>query len=253
MSRSTIETGIFMILDLFRNYICLIKWIFFASLLPNFSTIYAHMLSKFGKKSIQKSLIFSSKTNCARGLFMRAIFMILLTIVTCEAKKTQSFQEHSRVSKKYFLTESPTNYEEYCFKEINKVREKHGLPPFSWSAELANCARVHSQNMANRICSFGHDGFKKRAKEIAEVLPYSKFGENVAYNYNYEDPVIIAVDGWMNSEGHKKNILGEFEQTGIGIAYSEKGAFYVTQLFSQPRIKTYKTYREIGDSVVIEK
>ncbi len=59
---------IFVLLDLLHHSICLIKWIFLAYFLPNFSTICSHMLSKFGKKSIQKSLIFSNKANDARGL-----------------------------------------------------------------------------------------------------------------------------------------------------------------------------------------
>lgn len=63
------------------------------------------------------------------------------------------------------------------------------------------------------------------------------FAENVAYNHYYDDPVKVAVDGWMKSAGHKKNILGDFEETGVGVAISKEGQFYITQLFA----KRYKS------------
>ncbi|MBA2369951.1 MAG: CAP domain-containing protein [Candidatus Protochlamydia sp.] len=59
------------------------------------------------------------------------------------------------------------------------------------------------------------------------------FGENVAYSENYADPVKIAIDGWMKSQGHKENILGDFEESGIGVAISKDGKFYITQLFAK--------------------
>ena len=58
-------------LDLLRNYICLLKLPFLASLLLNFSSICLHMNSKFTNKSAQKTSIFSSKANYARGLLYK--------------------------------------------------------------------------------------------------------------------------------------------------------------------------------------
>ena len=114
---------------------------------------------------------------------------------------------------------------------INEERLKMGLAPLKIWKELTRCARNHSQNMADGATSFGHDGFEKRAKEIKQHARYKKFGENVAYSYNKKDPLKTAVKGWMNSPPHKKTILGAYEETGIGIAYSKDGSFYVTQLF----------------------
>ncbi len=81
-TRSKTRRGL---LDLLRNYIRLIKWIFLASFSPNFSTICPHMLSKFDKKSIQKSHIFSSKANYARSLLL---IFVLIFLSSCETKLT---------------------------------------------------------------------------------------------------------------------------------------------------------------------
>lgn len=87
--------------------------------------------------------------------------------------------------------------------------------------------------MASKVCPFGHQGFDQRAKDMQKKANLSAFGENVAYNYNYDDPVQVSIEGWMESPGHKKNILGDFEETGVGIAISEDGKFYITQLFAK--------------------
>jgi uncharacterized protein YkwD len=128
---------------------------------------------------------------------------------------------------------SPLLDEDKTIEAINKVREEHGLKPLKKWTQLCDCAREHSQNMASGNCSFGHDGFKKRADKMQKVAFLASFAENVAYSYNYADPVQISVDGWMNSPGHKKNILGDYEETGVGIAINEKQEFYITQLFAK--------------------
>lgn len=130
------------------------------------------------------------------------------------------------------LTRDITSFEEACHEEINKVRKEHNLQPLNWWSQLSDCAREHSQNMANGKCLFGHNGFEKRAKDMRKIVRLSFFGENVAYSHNYEDPVKIAVESWMKSDGHRKNILANFQETGIGVALTKEGKCYITQLFA---------------------
>jgi uncharacterized protein YkwD len=42
------------------------------------------------------------------------------------------------------------------------------------------------------------------------------------------------VDGWKNSPEHRKNMLGDFSLTGIGIAQSNDGGYFFTQIFIEP-------------------
>jgi uncharacterized protein YkwD len=122
-----------------------------------------------------------------------------------------------------------TNLEKEVNQEINKHRASKKLPPLSVDPRLTQIARIHSENMANRKVRFSHDGFEGRAKAI--TIPYQSVSENLAYNMGYSDPVRNAVEGWINSEGHRKNMEGQFNLTGIGIAKNAKGEYYFTQLF----------------------
>jgi uncharacterized protein YkwD len=126
--------------------------------------------------------------------------------------------------------------EDRCIAEINKIRKENGLKALTRWSELTTCARNHSHNMAVGKVDFGHDGFKKRSASMQKLAPLSSFGENVAYNYLYDDPVSKAVHGWMKSPSHKENILGNFQETGVGIAVSKDGKYYFTQLFAK-RVK----------------
>ncbi len=39
------------------------------------------------------------------------------------------------------------------------------------------------------------------------------------------------VDGWLHSPGHRRNIMGDFRLTGIGVAEAANGMIYFTQIF----------------------
>ena len=88
--------------------------------------------------------------------------------------------------------------------------------------------------MANGIVEFGHDGFSARVNAIREDIPYQAAAENVAYNMGYSDPAATAVEGWLDSPGHKENIEGDYNLTGIGLCV-KGGHYYFTQIFIRPR------------------
>jgi uncharacterized protein YkwD len=114
---------------------------------------------------------------------------------------------------------------------INAERSAQGLPALAWEAAIADAARGHSRDMADGVVEFGHDGFDARVDALAGQLPWSAAGENVAWNQGYPDPAAQAVEGWMDSTGHRENILGAYDRTGIGIAGDETDGYYFTQIF----------------------
>lgn len=118
-------------------------------------------------------------------------------------------------------------------RQVNQYRASKKLPPLSVDPRITQQARIHSQNMASGKVRFSHDGFEGRAKSIA--IPYQSVAENVAYNMGFSDPVRNAVEGWIKSDGHRKNMEGQFNLTGIGIAKNTKGEYYFTQLFVRSR------------------
>lgn len=120
-------------------------------------------------------------------------------------------------------------------EQINQYRREQNLPPLSLDATISEQAKQHSQNMARGDTPFSHQGFDSRAKTISQTLPYRRVSENVALNSGHRDPARIAVEGWLNSPGHRQNIEGDFALTGIGVARNSQGEYYFTQIFVQPR------------------
>lgn len=128
----------------------------------------------------------------------------------------------------------PGTLEGRVFAGINEQRRLQGLPQLVWSEELAREARAHSQAMAERNF-FSHDdpvrgSFAQRIQ--AAGIACGACGENLFMARGFADPVPVAIEGWMNSPGHRANILdARFRRTGIGIAQAADGAVYFTQIF----------------------
>lgn len=133
------------------------------------------------------------------------------------------------------------------FKGTNGVRESHGLPPLAWDERLAEAARMHAEDMARRNY-FSHESpegetFRDRFAKVG-YTPRSIFngksetivwgGENLfLYAGPPEESAIVkeAINGWMNSPGHRENILRrEFALTGVGVAYAPTCTYENTSL-----------------------
>jgi uncharacterized protein YkwD len=126
---------------------------------------------------------------------------------------------------------SITALEQSIHRKINAYRVSRRLPALALNATISNVARTHSQNMASGRVPFGHQGFDARVRTLSRTFTYRRVGENVAYNRGYSDPAAVAVNGWLKSQGHLNNIVGDFNLTGIGVARSSNGAYYFTQVF----------------------
>lgn len=122
--------------------------------------------------------------------------------------------------------------EQKTFELINRYRQSKNLSALVWNNQIATVARNHSINMATKQVDFGHDGFSDRVLSLSKTMMISTSAENVSYNNGYDDPVTIAVEGWLNSSGHLANINNDlYNQTGVGIDISADGSYYFTQIF----------------------
>ncbi|MBW4613299.1 MAG: CAP domain-containing protein [Desmonostoc vinosum HA7617-LM4] len=119
--------------------------------------------------------------------------------------------------------------EKSVFEQINRYRISKGLPRLTLNAKISQQARIHSQNMAKGKVPFSHNGFELRVKAIP--LNYNSAAENVAFNQGYTNPAAEAVSGWIKSPGHLKNLKGQYNLTGVGVAANGQGEVYLTQIF----------------------
>ena len=113
--------------------------------------------------------------------------------------------------------------------DINTYRSQHGLPILTINNVLNAEARRHSQDMAAGKIPFGHAGFDNRIQRLFKAFKRSNgIAENVAYT---DMEVRGVVSQWLHSSGHRHNIEGNYNLTGIGVAQDEQGRYYVTQIF----------------------
>lgn len=125
--------------------------------------------------------------------------------------------------------------EREIFELINQERSKKGLGDLVWDSNLSRLARDYSAKMA-RENFFSHqdrsgESVDGRAKNM-RIKNWSKIGENLFFCEGYDNPNLMAVRGWMKSPSHRDNILDpDYNVSGIGIAESENGRIYFTQVF----------------------
>jgi uncharacterized protein YkwD len=125
--------------------------------------------------------------------------------------------------------------ERKVFSLLNAQRRSQGLEPLAWSDDVAAVARMHSQNMADQkfFSHRGTDGsmVDDRADRVG-LGPWRVIGENIAYMRGYEDPASLAVEKWMESTAHRKNLLGpNWKESAVGVAITKDGTYYMTQVF----------------------
>lgn len=115
----------------------------------------------------------------------------------------------------------------------NRVRREQNLPPLAPAARLDAAARAHSIDMAvhQKMTHEGSDGSDVAERVKRQDYPYQKVGENVAEGYRSVEAV---VEGWMNSKGHRENILGDFTEIGTARATSADDQPYWTVVFATP-------------------
>jgi len=114
---------------------------------------------------------------------------------------------------------------------VNAYRDDIGLSPLSLVAHISEISRVHSEEMANGVVSFGHVGFLDRIDRLEEDFEIIAAAENVATNSGHADPISVALDDWLHSEGHRDNMEGGFSVTGVGVAQDDEGGYYFTQIY----------------------
>jgi len=117
---------------------------------------------------------------------------------------------------------------------VNIERANNGLPALAMNSDVRAVARAHSEDMAanNYFSHTNLDDESPFDRLDKAGVPWRTAGENIGYNSGYADPAAVAVDSWMNSDGHRANILTEaFTHAGMGVGRAPDGAYYFTQVF----------------------
>lgn len=118
----------------------------------------------------------------------------------------------------------PTDFgmEQQVAELVNQERAAVGLPPMKLVAGLSNAARYHAADMTHDDY-FDHDSYDRINATLVKSCDWfqriqayypSPRAENIAWGYRTPASVM---NGWMNSSGHRANILGDYREIGVGL------------------------------------
>ena len=121
-----------------------------------------------------------------------------------------------------------TAYEQEVIRLVNEIRAENGLKTLTYNWELSRVARYKSQDMKdNNYFSHTSPVYGSPFQMIKNFgISFRSAGENIAKGYATPQAV---VNGWMNSSGHRANILNA-SYTHIGVGYVSGGNYW-TQMF----------------------
>jgi uncharacterized protein YkwD len=132
-----------------------------------------------------------------------------------------------------------SGYEQQVITLINQERAAEGLPALAGNSKLTTAARRHSADMAcsDNFSHTGTDGSKPWDRVSDAGYSWSRVTENIAASsYQYFSPASV-VNLWMNSSGHRANILDpNVVHIGVGFRYFDNGGYeaYYTAVFARP-------------------
>ena len=125
------------------------------------------------------------------------------------------------------VQQSVTQYQNQARAATNNKREAHDRVKLKRGKCVQRFARKQARRMANQGRMFHQD-----LGPILNQCNLSMVGENVAYGYPSGRSVVN--QGWMNSDGHRANILNpSFRLMGIGARKGHDGRWYVAQVFGR--------------------
>lgn len=153
--------------------------------------------------------------------------------VITQEKKENPPDALSGTSNERLSDETLAEYTAEMFRLVNEEREKAGLDPLERDAELDSAAAVRAEELSKDFSHIRPDG--TRFYTVMGVEKNYNYGENGGSSgENPQDQM----RGWLNSEGHRSNILDlnerGYTKIGIGVFQADNGKMYWCQLFYRP-------------------
>lgn len=156
---------------------------------------------------------------------MQFKFIVLLILInslsSCSVEELVPYEENLEVSLEQ------TEVENQMLGLINEHRQDLNLNELLFDSTSYYYAGEHTSYMISKGHT-SHAQFDERAQLISEETGAESVAENVAKGY---DNMEIALEAWLNSPSHKKNLEGDFTYSALSIKKNENGEMYFTQIF----------------------
>lgn len=176
--------------------------------------------SRIGSGLIANTTFFEKQLNQVFGGALNET----LNFLTIEPKSNESLNLNFKIAS----GRPDDQAEQQMFQMVNEQRVKNGLQPLTFDNALRDVARTHSQDMLARgyFSHYTPEGESPFDRMTKAGITFSYAGENLALAPSAQ----LAMEGLMNSPGHRENILNpNFKKVGIGVI---DGGIY-GEMFSQ--------------------
>ena len=203
------------------------------------------ILKETGKERYNRALNYSNNDSSCFN------FSNLFNFFTCGCSKSNDeetrkfFEEKEKNKKKNVMTLHDLQYKnpesnieckdeigKKCLLLTNKFREKNNMPPLQWDDSMWKIAYTHSKNMGDGKVPFSHKGFNDRINQFNFTCYRACENVYMCQGYSQYNIAENAVKGWINSYGHKKNLLSDTSHCAIATYKNRYDEFYLTQLFA---------------------
>jgi uncharacterized protein YkwD len=148
------------------------------------------------------------------------IAFLLTVLLTCvsgaTSTSTRAASSNFHVHLPLLIRTAQPSVDQQVLDLVNQQRQQHGCAALVLSAQLSAAANAHSQDMAvhDLFSHTGADGSTMVSRAEAAGYSYSMLAENLAAGASTAAEVM---DGWMNSPGHRANILNcDLHELGVG-------------------------------------
>ncbi|RLN53394.1 hypothetical protein BBJ29_004270 [Phytophthora kernoviae] len=161
---------------------------------------------------------------------MRLTSTLTLFIITISISRVDATLR-SRKLQTYAQT---SDYVGLMLDRVNEERAAQGLTALCLNSKLQEAAQSHSDDQAaNDFMSHTGSDDSTMSERVSDAdYDWNGVAENVAAG---QVDVVEVMDSWMNSEGHRHNILGDYTMLGAAYAYNGDGRLLDTALLGMPR------------------
>ncbi|KAG3127346.1 hypothetical protein PI124_g22055, partial [Phytophthora idaei] len=192
----------------------------------NFFVSIAHSLfnSHHSKQPKHQKMVSFSKTSLA--------ILFAISATSTDADVSGNLRHESRTLQAKYT--STNQYAASMLASVNAQRAAQGLPALCMNTKLMAASMRHSTDMAvnNFMSHTGSDGSTMSMRVTAAGYKWTRVAENVAAG---QSSVAAVMTSWMNSPGHRANILGDYTMFGTAYAYNIGSTYkhYWTQNFGK--------------------
>ncbi|ETI56937.1 hypothetical protein F443_00686 [Phytophthora nicotianae P1569] len=157
--------------------------------------------------------------------------LAILFAISATSTNADNLRHESRNLQAYSTT---TQYAASMLASVNAQRAAQGLPALCLNTKLMAASMRHSTDMAakNFVSHTGSDGSTMSLRVTAAGYKWTRVAENVAAG---QSSIAAVMTSWMNSAGHRANILGDYTMFGTAYAYNSGSTYkhYWTQNFGK--------------------